>query len=506
MSRAPRAVSGASHPHQKCHSFTGGTAKPLQTGWPKSHCPVSDTGSAAGATREVRGTRSRRPGSGRSRSSSGARPRPATCGPAGTWRGRAPRTSGPGRGRCRCSSTSGSRARGTTCARRARRRHAAAREGVLLDPGAPADRGRGRRGRRAAHPARPRRRACARADARGRGARARHARRGPRRRASSPRDRARRARDRRQRARPLARSRSTAARSSSCSPARRATAIVDRRVRDRDPRPGSGGRARRREGDPRRLDADARRPTPARSSRADLPAARQGLRADAPGGRRRRGRRRRRPRRLHPRAESPRRADALLDAPETVLRVAVFVGESTRPTPTSCSSTGARTATGPRRALRATASGSAPSSTCRGARTTRRTSSAPARPRAASCSPAASAPRTSRDAIGAVRPWAVDSARSTEREPGDQGPRRRPRVGGGGTGRGAMSRTFGDLRRPLRPRDADPGARRARPPAGRPRAPTRASAPRCTSCSRPTRAAPHRSHAPPASRPKSGST
>ena len=44
--------------------------------------------------------------------------------------------------------------------------------------------------------------------------------------------------------------------------------------------------------------------------------------------------------------ESPRRTDELLDAPETVLRVAVFVGERARDrTPISSSSTAARTAT-----------------------------------------------------------------------------------------------------------------------------------------------------------------
>ena len=65
--------------------------------------------------------------------------------------------------------------------------------------------------------------------------------------------------------------------------------------------------------------------------------------------------------------ESPRRTEELLDAPETVLRVAVFVGDPTRPTPTSSSSTSARTATA--RAMRpscARASASAPSSTSRG--------------------------------------------------------------------------------------------------------------------------------------------
>ena len=83
--------------------------------------------------------------------------------------------------------------------------------------------------------------------------------------------------------------------------------------------------------------------------------------------------------------ESPRRTDELLDAPETVLRVAVFVGEEhetgRRPRPVL------RARGRPPRARRGAAprrrAGRRPSSTCPGRRTTRRTSSAPARRRAA---------------------------------------------------------------------------------------------------------------------------
>ena len=64
--------------------------------------------------------------------------------------------------------------------------------------------------------------------------------------------------------------------------------------------------------------------------------------------------------------------------------------------PTSCSSTRATTATGRvTPSCCAATSASARSSTCRGRRTTRRTSTVPARPRGASCSPAGSAPGTS---------------------------------------------------------------------------------------------------------------
>ena len=82
--------------------------------------------------------------------------------------------------------------------------------------------------------------------------------------------------------------------------------------------------------------------------------------------------------------ESPRRTDELLDAPDTVLRVAVFVGEMQETDADLAQfyalqnghrARDARAA--PRRRSR-----SARSSTCRGAPTTRRTSSARRRPRA----------------------------------------------------------------------------------------------------------------------------
>ncbi len=119
-------------------------------------------------------------------------------------------------------------------------------------------------------------------------------------------------------------------------------------------------------------------------------------------------------------AESPRRTDALLDAPDTVLRVAVFVGEEDgRPTPTSSSSTRARTAT-----VRAT-----PSLLRRGERVgsvvdlpwgetdpshLERARATEGRVMLAG----GLGPDNVRDAIAAVRPWAVDSARSTESSPG----------------------------------------------------------------------------------------
>ena len=84
-------------------------------------------------------------------------------------------------------------------------------------------------------------------------------------------------------------------------------------------------------------------------------------------------------------AESPRRTDRLLDAPDTVLRVAVFVGEQhDRPTQTSSSSTRAKTVT-----VHATpccsdaASTWDRSSTCRGARRILRTSRGRTQPRGA---------------------------------------------------------------------------------------------------------------------------
>ena len=85
--------------------------------------------------------------------------------------------------------------------------------------------------------------------------------------------------------------------------------LVDRGERDRHPRPGRRRRARRRGRDPRRLDVDAGA-RPGRQARgAHLPPAREGMRAHARGGRRRRGRGRRRPGRLRPRPGEPPRGE-----------------------------------------------------------------------------------------------------------------------------------------------------------------------------------------------------
>ena len=69
-------------------------------------------------------------------------------------------------------------------------------------------------------------------------------------------------------------------------------------------------------------------------------------------------------------------------------------------------------------------------------------------------------PENVRDAIDAVRPWAVDASSSLESDAGRQGSHdARPRLRGGGASDAADLRR---VRRPLRARDADPGARRAR--------------------------------------------
>ena len=90
--------------------------------------------------------------------------------------------------------------------------------------------------------------------------------------------------------------------------ARRArTAGPDRRRGERDPhaRAGRRRRARRRGRDPRRHGADARSRSGGEARRAALAPAREGVRADAPGGRRRRRRGGRRSARLHPRGQEP---------------------------------------------------------------------------------------------------------------------------------------------------------------------------------------------------------
>ena len=102
------AVSGASHPHRTV-TASGGTVKIPANRRRRPLSGVRHRGSAPGRAGMRFRTRWRRPDSGRLRSSSAARLRPATCGPTGTSPRSRPPTSGPGRGRCRCSSTSGSR-------------------------------------------------------------------------------------------------------------------------------------------------------------------------------------------------------------------------------------------------------------------------------------------------------------------------------------------------------------------------------------------------------------
>ena len=143
----------------------------------------------------------------------------------------------------------------------------------------------------------------------------------------------------------------------------------DRRERHRDARPGGGRGARRRERDPRRLDADARSRSRRQAARARLAPARQGVRADASGGRRRRGRGGRRHGRLHPRGREPApRGRAARRARQRSCASPSSSASASRPTArTSCSSTAARTVTA--RATRcccAATSRSAASSTSRG--------------------------------------------------------------------------------------------------------------------------------------------
>ncbi|TML82547.1 MAG: hypothetical protein E6G08_21640 [Actinobacteria bacterium] len=130
---------------------------------------------------------------------------------------------------------------------------------------------------------------------------------------------------------------------------------------------------------------------------------------------------------------------------------------STRPAPTSCSSTRARTVTAPVTACcGGTARRSQPSSISLGSRPMRLISNGRARPQAASCSRAASGRRTC-------------ATRSTSSTRGPSTPRARPRAGLGSRtttrcARGCRRRDDDDLRRlrrPLRPRDAHPRAGRA---------------------------------------------
>ena len=115
--------------------------------------------------------------------------------------------------------------------------------------------------------------------------------------------------------------------------------------------------------------------------------------------------------------ESPRaRRRRRCRCPTTMLSVAVCVGEAEherrRPRPAATTARGrarcaaATRVAAPRRRAGRDASLDLPWERGRPGHWRR----APRRPRAAWCSPAGSAPRTSREAIDAVRPWAVDAS------------------------------------------------------------------------------------------------
>jgi len=117
--------------------------------------------------------------------------------------------------------------------------------------------------------------------------------------------------------------------------------------------------------------------------------------------------------------ESPRRVDAVLDAPETVLRVAVFVGER-RETDADLSQFYERE-NGHRARDAVLLRGDEPVGTVvdlpwleQDPKHLARARAAPGRVMLAG----GLSPDNVHDAIAAVRPWAVDSARSTERSPG----------------------------------------------------------------------------------------
>ena len=200
----------------------------------------------------------------------------------------------------------------------------------------------------------------------------------------------------------------------------------------------------------------------AEAARAGLAPAREGLRADARGGRRGRRRGGRRPLRLHPRAGLAAAADGVLPVPDTVLSVAVFVGEADdngcRPRP-ALPAPGGQGARPRRRAAPRRRAGRDRRSTCPwqedGSRPPRR---ARATSRDASCSPAGSARTTSCARSRRRARGRSTRARALEACAGSQGPRRRF----GRSWRRPRRVSYGDVRRPLRPRDADPGARRAR--------------------------------------------
>ena len=277
------------------------------------------------------GTRSPAPASARSPRSSGARPRSATSAPTPTRRGS--RATTRRAGAAAVSVLVDERFGGSWDDLRAARAsvgRAAAREGLLLDARSTC--------------ARPRRRAptpcccccatsttsrCAALMTRGRRPRPRHARRGARRRRARARGAARRAGDRRQRPRSRDVRDRPQTRSSRSSPRIPADRIAIAESGIRTPRAGRRGRARRRGRDPRRLDADAGARPGREAARSCCAPARQGLRPDPRGGRRRRGRGRRRPRRLRPRAGEPARGEpSVLPVPDELLAVAVWVGEA----------------------------------------------------------------------------------------------------------------------------------------------------------------------------------
>ena len=196
--------------------------------------------------------------------------------------------------------------------------------------------------------------------------------------------------------------------------------------------------------------------------RAHLPAARQGLRPDAGGGRRRCGRGRRRPLRLHPRRRepAPRRAGPARSGRRPAGHGAR--GRSRRRRHRS------RPALPGRRRARcvagtpcscAEASRSRQSSTFRGSRPDD-THLDRARTTSGRVVLAGGlGPENVREAIDAVQPVGGRRQLEPRGRAGRQGPRARPRIRRGGT---MTSGVYGELRRAVRAGDADPGARRAR--------------------------------------------
>ena len=415
-----------------------------------------------------------RPGSRRSRRSSGARRPRATCGPMPIPPSSPPRTSGPARRRCRSSSTSGSAARGTTCGRRAPRprcrcsRRASSRARTTCGPlakrapmrhcsscaistttpvarllAAAADLG--LETLVEAHDARGARRGRSALGAPVIGINARDL------------------CDVRDRPRCAARARR----------ARAARSRRGRRERDRVARAGRRGRARGRGRDPRRLDAHARSRSRSEARRAPVPAAREGLRAT-------------REEDVAAAAEagadmagfvlvdaSPRRAPRVLPVPDTMLRW-------------PSSSASRRATRRPRPAL------PAENGKVRGrdAVLLRNGRGGCARPRPAVAGGGSDAPRARaraegrivlagglgpenvRAAIEAVRPWAVDASSSLETGAGVKDHDRVRAYVAAARGDGAAYGTYGGR---YVPETLDPGTRRARAGLARRRSPIRRS-------------------------------